>query len=567
MIKNRKILLFLAVAALLAAPVRSAELPPLPDKPGATVKGYVECEGRGVEGVVVSDGFNVVKTDAEGRYWLKTKLSRSEFVMISTPRGYDPEVYSGFLPKFFHALDKTADKKSVQQFDFHLTRAANDDYTLLVVADEHVSGRVIDIPPGSGNVIAPVDSIQFRDDFMPRLVEYADSLMRRTPVYGLNLGDMTHSEYWFRNNTGMAEYLRLAKDTPFLMYHVIGNHDHCHKYENDYEAEAEYRKYFGPTYYSFNIGKAHFIMLDNTVYLNAGADASTRTPGDHSYNSAFTEMELAWLKADLATVKDKNAPLVIGTHCQVFYYNSSLDITPSMAYGHSTVLDQLLSDFTDVHIISGHTHNNTTMKIRNGLMEHNTGGSCATWWWTGYYSNGHICKDGAPGGMGVYEFRDTDLEWYYKGYGEPRDFQLRTYDMNNVKTFFANNSVIRNMIRYYPDRNDYANVGNNVVYINVWGWDPEWKVSVKENGVELNPTRVYMKDPLHTYAYDATRVYKNSNNTYTEVLTSSNNYHLFAANASSATSTLTIEVTDRFGNKYTETMSRPKEFAAQIENL
>lgn len=98
--------------------------------------------------------------------------------MISTPRGYDPEVYSGFLPKFFCALDKTADKKSVQQFDFHLTRTANDDYSLLVVADEHVSGRVIDIPPGSGNVIAPVDSIQFRDDFMPRLVEYADSLMR-----------------------------------------------------------------------------------------------------------------------------------------------------------------------------------------------------------------------------------------------------------------------------------------------------------------------------------------------------------------------------------------------------
>ena len=94
--RNRKFLLLLAAAALFAAPVRSAGLPPLPDKPGATVKGYVECEGRGVEGVVVSDGFNVVKTDAEGRYWLKTKLSRSEFVMISTPRGYDPEVYSGF---------------------------------------------------------------------------------------------------------------------------------------------------------------------------------------------------------------------------------------------------------------------------------------------------------------------------------------------------------------------------------------------------------------------------------------------------------------------------------------
>lgn len=61
----------------------------------------------------------------------------------------------------------------------------------------------------------------------------------------------------------MAEYLHLAKDTPFLMYHAIGNHDHCHKYENDYEAEAEYRKYFGPTYYSFNIGKVHYVVLDD----------------------------------------------------------------------------------------------------------------------------------------------------------------------------------------------------------------------------------------------------------------------------------------------------------------
>ena len=112
MMKNRKFLLFLAVAVLFAAPARSAGLPAIPDKSGVTVKGYVACEGRGIEGVVVSDGFNVTKTDAEGRYWLKTKLSRSEFVMISTPRGYDPEVYSGFLPKFFYALDKTADKRA-----------------------------------------------------------------------------------------------------------------------------------------------------------------------------------------------------------------------------------------------------------------------------------------------------------------------------------------------------------------------------------------------------------------------------------------------------------------------
>ena len=523
----------------------------IPDKEGMNVKGVVFCGSLPVAGVVVSDGEVVTTTDDAGCYYLASKKHHG-YVFMSVPSGYEPQSENS-VPLIWGPV--TPGEEACEQVDFELVEApGQDDFDLLVLADIHLANRLGDIA-------------QYKELMLPEVKNYIAASPRK--VYIMNVGDMTFDLYWNANKYNLGDYTNTLKDSaiPALIYHVPGNHDNDEYANDDYTAEQPYKDNLGPTYYSFNIGKAHFIMLDNTVYLNAGADASTRTPGDHSYNSAFTEMELAWLKADLATVKDKNAPLVIGTHCQVFYYNSSLDITPSMAYGHSTVLDQLLADFTDVHIISGHTHNNTTMKIRNGLMEHNTGGSCATWWWTGYYSNGHICKDGAPGGMGVYEFRDTDLEWYYKGYGEPRDFQLRTYDMNNVKTFFANNSVIRNMIRYYPDRNDYANVGNNVVYINVWGWDPEWKVSVKENGVELNPTRVYMKDPLHTYAYDATRVYKNSNNTYTEVLTSSNNYHLFAANASSATSTLTIEVTDRFGNKYTETMSRPKEFAAQIENL
>ena len=523
----------------------------IPDKEGMNVKGVVFCGSLPVAGVVVSDGEVVTTTDDTGCYYLASKKHHG-YVFMSVPSGYEPQSENS-VPLIWGPV--TPGEEACEQVDFELVEApGQDDFDLLVLADIHLANRLGDIA-------------QYKDLMLPEVKNYVANASKR--VYILNMGDMTFDLYWNSNKYNMGDYVNTLKDSaiPTLIYHVPGNHDNDEYAKDDYTAEQPYKDNLGPTYYSFNIGKAHFIMLDNTVYLNAGADASTRTPGDHSYNSAFTEMELAWLKADLATVRDKSAPLVIGTHCQVFYYNSSLEITPSMAYGHSTVLDQLLTEFTDVHIISGHTHNNTTMKVREGLMEHNTGGSCATWWWTGYYSNGHICKDGAPGGMGVYEFRDTDLEWYYKGYGEARDFQLRTYDMNNVKTFFANNSVIRNMIRYYPDRNDYVNVGNNVVYINIWGWDPEWKVSVKENGVELNPTRVYMKDPLHTYAYDATRVYKNSNNTYTEVLTSSNNYHLFAVNASSATSTLTIEVTDRFDNKYSETMSRPKEFAAQIENL
>ncbi|WP_295940305.1 calcineurin-like phosphoesterase family protein [uncultured Alistipes sp.] len=523
----------------------------IPDKEGMNVKGVVFCGSLPVPGVVVSDGEIVTTTDDTGCYYLASKKHHG-YVFVSVPSGYEPQAENS-IPQIWGPV--TPGEEATEQVDFELIEApGQDNFDLLVLADMHLANRVGDMA-------------QYRNLMLPDVKDYIAKSSKK--VYLLNVGDMTFDLYWNSNKYNMGDYVNTLKDSsiPALIYHLPGNHDNDEYARDDYTAEQPYKDYLGPTYYSFNIGKIHFIMLDNTIYLNAGADPSLKKAGDHSYNPAFTEMELEWLKADLATVKDKNAPLVIGTHCQVFYYNSSLEINASMAYGHSTILDEMLREFTDVHIISGHTHNNTTMKIRNGLMEHNTGGSCATWWWTGYYSNGHICKDGAPGGMGVYEFAGTDMEWYYKGFDEPRNLQFRTYDMNNVKTFFANNSIIRNLIRYYPNRNDYAGVGNNVVYINVWNWDPEWTVSVKENGVELGATRVYMKDPLHTYAYDATRVYKNSNNTYTDSFISSNNYHIFAANASSATSTLTIEVTDRFGNKYTETMSRPKEFAAQIENL
>lgn len=253
----------------------------------------------------------------------------------------------------------------MQRFDFHLTRAANDDYTLLVVADEHVSGRVIDIPPGSGNVIAPVDSVQFRNDFMPRLVEYADSLMRRMPVYGLNLGDMTHSEYWFRNKTGMPEYLRLAKDTPFLMYHVIGNHDHCHKYENDYEAEAEYRRYFGPTYYSFNIGKVHYVVLDDMLYH-----------GRNKYDKIIAPEQLSWLYKDLRALDPEIRQLVVACHVPLVANNGAWD---DIWYNlkNKDELFVLLQDY-DVTIMTGDWHTEGTTRISDGWWSTSTRPSRAT---------------------------------------------------------------------------------------------------------------------------------------------------------------------------------------------
>ena len=96
----------------------------------------------------------------------------------------------------------------------------------------------------------------------------------------------------------------------------------------------------------------------------------------------------------------------------------------------------------------------------------------------------------------------------------------------------------------------------NYVYINVWNYDPLWTIDVTEGGKPLSVERVSEKDPLHLIAYNG----KTPGGGFGTSVTK----HLFRVQASSATSTLEIKVTDRFGNVYTESMTRPKKFNLEI---
>src|SRR5690606_27881783 len=58
--------------------------PHIPDKAGMTVKGVVYSGGAGMPNVVVSDGFEVTQTDANGIYYLPS-TKKSNYVFVSIP--------------------------------------------------------------------------------------------------------------------------------------------------------------------------------------------------------------------------------------------------------------------------------------------------------------------------------------------------------------------------------------------------------------------------------------------------------------------------------------------------
>ena len=68
------------------------------------IKGTVkDTEGKGVPGVVVSDGLNTVQTDSKGRFRMDADQD-SRFVFISTPSGYISTMKSYLFTSSFNSL-------------------------------------------------------------------------------------------------------------------------------------------------------------------------------------------------------------------------------------------------------------------------------------------------------------------------------------------------------------------------------------------------------------------------------------------------------------------------------
>ena len=511
-----------------------------------TIKGVVYSDGVGIPGVVVSDGFEVTVTDNNGFYYLPSQKKHG-YVFISLPGNYEV-AYSNNAPQFYK---RVAGGTGVEQRDFSLISTNNSNHVVIAAADWHLANRNDDLLQFGNWMLSDMNSL---------ISDYSSAGKK---VYVLALGDMTWEVYWHENNFSLPNYLLQTHRINAPVFNTMGNHDNDPYVANDWLAEAAYRQHIGPTYYSFNLGSVHYVVLDNIEYLNTGA--SQGVIGARNYNDVIISSQIEWLKKDLATIQDKNAPLIIAMHIPL-YRNPSLDGSGnqvnSISLANSSSLLSALQGFTNVHILSGHTHINYRVEHSTSLMEHNIAAVSATWWWTGKngYAGNHISKDGSPGGLGILEIEDTNLKWYYKSHGRPKSYQFRTYDLNEIHITAAKYAPNSTDAALAPYAGPYATANsNNEVLINIWGYDPKWEVKVSESGTPLTVTRVTALDPLHIISYEAKRL--NAGATPTSSFVTGNTSHMFKVTASGPATTLVITVTDRFGIVYTETMTRPKAFS------
>ena len=522
----------------------------IPDREGMTVKGIVYSNGIGLAGVVVSDGHQVAQTDAEGVYYLASD-KKSGAVFISIPGNYEVPA-NGNAPQFFKKFSK--DAQSVEQHDFSLIEAENQQHVVLTMADWHLAARNNDLE-------------QFQNKVLPDVNAMIDSYTALgTKVYVLTLGDLTWDLYWYSNNFGLSDYIPYMNKLHSPVFNVIGNHDYDPYVPNDRMAEERYRNILGPTYYSFNLGRVHYVVLDDVEYMNTGG--SQGNVGNRDYRERLATEQLEWLRKDLATISDKSTPIVIATHTPV-YGNPTLDGSNNqvnaLKLDNAPELLACLTEFSTVHVLTGHTHINYTVEEEPNVMEHNTAAICATWWWTGRegYAGNHICKDGSPGGYGLWEINGTDIQWRYKSIGFDPDYQFRSYDLNQVHITAEAFAPNASQAELEPYAGPFALPNaNNEVLINVWGYDSQWQIKVLENGQPLQVERIRILDPLHIVSYESLRL--NAGAEPTSSFATAQTAHMFKVAASAPDSNLEINVTDRFGRVSTESMVRPKAFSLDM---
>lgn len=516
---------------------------------GTTVYGIVSSAGVGVENVVVSDGAEVTVTNEKGIYQLKS-AKKWGYVFISVPSGYEvPSV--GVLPQFHRALKNSADV--VERADFKLEKVdGQDSYKIFMLGDMHLANRTGDLGQFA----------QFTSDLTDYMTRHKGEKM-----YALTLGDMTWDLYWYSNSYYFPQYLNTVNSQikNLQIFHTMGNHDNDFQTRSDYDAAVKYVDQICPTYYSFNIGKVHYVVMDDIDC--SSYDGST----SRNYVKSLSAEQLDWLAKDLSHVA-KTTPVVVAMHAQVFYPTTS-----GFKIDHDQVNTLRLFDILDgytVRFVTGHTHKlfNVTpdAPIVDGhnFREYNSGSVCASWWWSGNLTPGiHIGTDGTPGGYGIWDVTGTDFQCLYKSTGWPEEYQFRSYDLNNVHFSMADvplmpsdiSASVKNAYMQYV--NAYPQNNDNEVLINIWNWNSDWTLSVVDEKRKTLPyTEVWAYDPLHIAALSVKR-FNNAKLTRTPSFITDKFTHFFKVKADDADTDLVITVKDEFGNEWTENMQRPKAFS------
>ncbi len=297
-----------------------------------------QASDPGIAGVLVSNGRDVVKTDAAGRYTLP--VEDESIIFVIKPAGYAVPVDDEMLPRFYYIHQPAGSPQSLNlryrgidptgplpdSVDFALKKSDEPQkFDVIVFTDPQPESEV---------------EVNFiRDDVVNSLIGNA------TAAFGMTTGDIM-----FDDLSLYPRLNRIVGQIGLPWYNIGGNHDLNYEAPSARYSRETFKRTYGPPYYAFEYGGALFLMLDNINYL--GFDAS-KPRGGGKFEGRIGERQLAFIANAL---KEFPADKLVVT-CMHIPLQTYLDPTnPIMNTVDRAAFLKLLAGRPHTVSLSGHTH-------------------------------------------------------------------------------------------------------------------------------------------------------------------------------------------------------------------
>jgi hypothetical protein len=359
-----------------------------------------------LEGIKVSNGREIVVTDADGRYTLA--VDDDQILFVIKPRNWRTPMSTDMLPRFFY-IHKPAGSPPSRFPGVPPTGPlpASIDFPLYP-SEEPNEFRALMFGDPQPRDLKEVDYIAH--DVVAQIVHEEG----HGAAFGVTLGDIAFDDL----NT-MEPLNRAIALIGIPWYNVIGNHDLNFEAKHDDHSDETFERIYGPNYYSFDHGSVHFMVLDDVRW--SGATATERG----KYVGGFGETQMEFIRNDLAMIPADQL-VVLMMHI------------PLTGAEDRQELYRLIEPRPFALSFSAHTHYQEHVFITNedgwqGAQPHHhviNVTVCGSWWRGAPDETGiphATMSDGGPNGYSIVTFDGQHYKIEQRTARRPADYQMNIH--------------------------------------------------------------------------------------------------------------------------------------------
>lgn len=445
----------------------------------STVKGVVyhdrnsngefDSSDKPLKGIAVSNGRDVVVTNRKGEY--EIPLSDNSPLFVIKPRNWSVKIDEEQIPQFytmhstnglsgekFDGLSPTGPLPSSVNFPLYPSKEP-----------KAIKGLIFgDTQPRNDKEI-----YYMSQDILPEVIG-------TDAHFGVTLGDVVF------NDLNLFDHVASSLSTIGIpMWYVPGNHDADYTGKNSVEGRGAWFNKFGPNYYSFSYGPAHFIVLDNIRW--SGDDKKAYS----NYRTGLGDDQMKFLENEINRL-DKKQWLVIMSHIP---FEQSTRWTSKE---EKETFYNLLAQHEKTLSLAAHTHRHYHHIIgkeqgfpgNKPLHTVSVGTACGAWWSgaPNEYGIPHtMMSDGTPNGYAFLYIDEKDWKLEWKTAGKSADFQMHIDMPNSVSIDSNENIKVRaNIFNALPNAEVKMRVGESGEWI-------EMKLSPQKDPIRLAEKEREMK--------------------------------------------------------------------------